>query len=372
MALRVEHITLKNFRNYEGLELDTPKPLTILVGENAMGKTNLMEAIQLLTAFTSFRHAPASALIQQNKEWATITLEALGGNRQLTLETIIEPASRQYRLNGKPKRPADLRGLIPSVAFTPDDLELAKGAMGTRRHSLDALGAQLSAGYSQVVKDYEKVIRHKNKLLKEENDPVMVSALNELIITVGSQLQSFRASLFSKLAPHIETTYKRIASQKEELQASYIPQWAKGSSEEWDREVSQLTREEIRQKLEEALQQQEAEEWRRRRALVGPQSDELVFTIEDREIGQFGSQGQQRSMVLAWKLAEAALIEEMKNEKPILLLDDVMSELDGSRREALVEYIEGGAQTFITTANLAYFSEAMTSQASIVSLPIQK
>lgn len=378
MPLSIEQLTFRNFRNYDELRLANLGDITVLVGENGVGKTNIVEGIQLLTALTSFRHATMEQLMRHGSASARLEMEVTDGNRSLTVGAVLDGTARKYRLNGKAKRPADLKGLVPSVIFTPDDLELVKGSMTGRRTALDALGSQVHKNYYVVRRDYEKVIRHKNRLLKDEADPAFVEAMNEMVVTVGSQLSCYRAALFARLVPHMAEKYRHISQGREHLTARYEPSWLKDGlvAESADEasasllhDVPSFSRDEAREALDRALGERAVEERRRGRSLVGPHADGITFLLDGRDASLYGSQGQQRSIVLAYKLAEAAVVEEMLEQKPVLLLDDVMSELDGARREALVGAMERGSQTFITTANLAYFDETMLNRANVVELP---
>ena len=366
MSLRIESIELRNFRNYPDALIEGIGDITVLVGENAVGKTNLIEAVQLLTALTSFRHSPIDRLILRGQEFGSAAIKATDGNRRLDIELILDGKTRKYRLNGKAKRPLDLKGLISSVIFTPDDLDLVKGSNSGRRAALDALGSQVNKSYYTVRRDYEKVIRHKNRLLKEEADPTLVAAIDEMIVTVGSQLACYRAALFNRLLPSFVQKYAEIAQDREALTAAYTPSWEDSPTPE----TPAFTRDEARERLAHALHERAEEERRRGRAVVGPHADAITFYLDGADASHFGSQGQQRSIVLAYKLAEAAVVEEILDQKPILLLDDVMSELDGHRREALVDAMAGGSQTFITTANIDYFDAAMLEKSHIVHLPL--
>lgn len=376
MTLSIRSLGLYDFRNYGRLRLEGLGPLTVLVGPNAVGKTNIVEGIQLLTALTSFRHPTIEQMVRCGAAAARLSAQVSDGNRELDVDLRLEGHAKHYFLNGKAKKTADLKGLIPSVTFTPDDLDLAKGSMSIRRKALDALGSQLSANYYLILKDYEKVLQYKNRLLKEEASEVMIDSIDEMLVTVGAQLSCYRASLFARIEPHIARRYGEIAAGRaENLRATYSPSWAAGSSGEdalEQRDWSSLTRDEARASLEEALVARRAEERARRRAVVGPQGDVIRFFIAGMDATLYGSQGQQRSAVLAWKLAEAAAIEDMLDQKPVLLLDDVMSELDEGRRAALVSYISEDVQTFITTANLAYFDEHMLSAAHVIRLPMDE
>lgn len=363
MTLRITDISFQRFRSYERFALDDVGMLTVFAGPNAVGKTNIIEGIQLLTALTSFRNAPIRELVHYGDEAASIAALYTGDGRNLEVKLNLAEHSKRAALNGKAKRAADLKGLMPSVTFTPDDLDLVKGSMSKRRHALDALGSQLHKSYYLVQRDYEKVVRHKNHLLKEAPDPLMLASIDEMVVEVGSQLCCFRAALFERLVEPLERIYGEIAQGREQLHAVYAPSWV---SE--DDEPAPFTREQARTFLERNLARRREEEIRRGRALVGPQKDAIRLRIDGHDAASFGSQGQQRSIVLAWKLAEAATIEKMLEQSPVLLLDDVMSELDGARREALVTYIARDVQTFITTANLDYFDKDMLAKARVVEL----
>lgn len=425
MTLRVEHISFFNFRSYETFDLDDIGPLTVLVGPNAVGKTNVMEGLQLLTAMTSFRGATADQLVRRGEEGARISVHVSDGRRELDVECLIE-ATKKYRLNGKAKRPSDLKGLVPSVTFTPDDLEMVKGSMGVRRRMVDALGSQLNKNYHLIRKDYEKVVRHKNKLLKEEASAALLESINDMLVTCGAQLVCYRAALFCRLAEQMKLRYAEISGGRESLSSRYEYSWARLGGEEepsanlgaladedlpasaetssfgqadpfadvarfgsnpsaeskspasvlepnllgCSRSDEVITPQQARSTLASALAECLPAERQRRRCLVGPHLDQMHFAIDDMDASRFASQGQQRSIVLAEKLAEAAVIEDMLGVKPLLLLDDVMSELDGARRAALVNYLSQDVQAFITTANLAYFDEAMLSRARVVYLPL--
>jgi DNA replication and repair protein RecF len=375
LTLRIEQLAFRNFRSYESALLTSIGDLTVLVGENAMGKTNIIEGVQLLTALTSFRHATIDQLIRHGCEGARLQAQVSDGNRELSLDLALDGKVRKYRLNGKAKRPADLKGLVPSVIFTPDDLDLVKGPTSGRRTALDTLGSQVNKNYYVVRRDYEKVIRHKNRLLKEEAPPALLEAINEMVVTAGAQLACYRAALFARLQPSIAEKYRQISRGRERLTAYYAPSWARSGKEPITPypgafPLTTFTRDEAREALARSLYDRAAEERRRGRSLVGPHGDAIGFFLDDQDASLFGSQGQQRSIVLAYKLAEAAVVEELLQQKPVLLLDDVMSELDGARREALVDAMEGGCQTFITTANLAYFDQGMLSRAQVVELPL--
>ncbi len=347
--LRITDITLRNFRSYGEFSLEGLGELTIFLGPNASGKTNAVEAVQLLTALVSFRNATAVELVKQGEQQARAQATVTDGNRLLEvgLHLQADPASRHYALNGKRRAAKELRGTLPSVTFTPDDLNLVKGSDRHRRRELDVLGAQLNANYFQLVRDYDKVLRQKNRLLKEEAPMPLLEAANEVFAKVGEQLTSYREALFGRLVPHVAAHYADISGSREKLGAEYMRSW-EGES----------LADSIDLRIEAS----------RGRTLAGPHLDKVAFDVDGLDAHSFASQGQQRSIVLALKLAEAEVVEEMLGQLPVLLLDDVMSELDAMRREALVKDLLTGKQTFITTANIDYFDKSMLGRARIVEL----
>ncbi|MEG0380140.1 MAG: DNA replication/repair protein RecF [Kurthia sp.] len=363
--LKITDLSLSCFRNYSSFELHNIESLTIFVGHNAIGKTNIVEGIQLLTALTSFRNPTGKQLIAWNKEAAHLSISVKNKSRDLKLKLTIQEGKRAYFLNGKPKRIQTLKGLVPSVTFTPDDLALVKGSQSGKRSALDTLGSQLSQNYYVIKKDYEKILQHKNRLLKDEGSEAFFDSIDETLLTVGTQLYCYRSAMFKKLLVWIEYYYKEITGGKESVGGAYIPSWIDGEDV---RDNLIVGKDEAYEMMRASLDSLKDEERRRKRSLVGPHADKIEFYIHDKNARTYASQGQQRSIVLSFKLAELALIREMLDQKPILLLDDVMSELDESRRDALMGFITGDIQTFITTTNLHYFSENILNRARIVRL----
>ena len=365
--MRIESLAFADFRNYERFSLDGIGDLTIFVGRNAVGKTNVLEGIQLLTSASSFRHPQVSQLLREGVESARISMEVSDGNRRLSTALLLEPGKKKFTINGKTKGAADVRGVLPSVMFTPDDLELAKKSSSVKRDAVDDLGVQLTRNYYIVRRDYEKTLRYKNRLLRDEASRALVESINETLITCGAQLFCYRVALFERLVPHVARVYGEIAHDGEAFTASYVPSWVKvagGAAGEVPRE-----RDVVRELMAENLERFYGEERARRRSLIGPHNDQIGFALAGRDASVFASQGQQRSIVLAWKLAEVELTREVLGVSPVLLLDDVLSELDASRREMLVGFVTDDVQTFVTATDLAGFSGEMVERARLVELP---
>ncbi len=372
MSLRITDIHLHNFRSYEDFRLEGIGDLTILAGPNAAGKTNAIEALQLLTATSSFRNATGTELVRRGEGTARISCSVTDGQRELDRALAISEGKRTYMLNGKRRRPKDLRGTLPSVTFTPDDLNLAKGSDRVRRHELDLVGSQVNANYYQIVRDYEKILRHKNRLLADEAPSALLDATNELFAKIGEQLTSYRRALFARLEPKIAAHYASISGGREPLTADYRASFeTDGIEPEATHDIAASESVSLPTSvstLRAAIEACQGDERRRHRALVGPHLDAVRISLDGLDSTKFASQGQQRSIVLSIKLAEAEVIEDILDQLPVLLLDDVMSELDAQRRAALVETLLEGKQAFITTAHVDYFDTEMLDRARLVEL----
>lgn len=381
MSLTIRQLELCNFRNYRHLLCDSLSDLNIFVGPNAVGKTNIVESIDLLTSISSFRNPKAAELVGPYERFARAEILAEGDNRFLRLDLHVSEGKKKYLLNGKEKAASRLRGMVPSVSFTPDDLMLIKGPNAPRRHAIDVLGAQLTANYSAIRKDFEQILRQKNNLLKDDPPRAFLDSIDETFVTCATQFYCYRVSLFEKLVPHINAYYQDIAQRDERVVGEYIPSWI-ASASATRADVSRETtpeafpdphdKERVRLLLQQTIAENRYRELSARRSLIGPHKDEIRFFIDGRNASVFGSQGQQRSLVLAWKLAEVRLVEEMLGKKPLLLLDDVMSELDEIRRRELTKYVLASTQTFITTTNLDYFAPEMLDCACVTHLEYRK
>lgn len=362
MGLVVTRLELRDFRSYRRLELEPDPHLTVLVGPNAAGKTNIVEALELVTAGTSFRRPQWSELIRWGSTEARVALKAEGEGRVLDVDLVVGEAGRRvYRVNGKTRRRiSEVAGVIPCVSFTPDDLRMVKDSADRRRGAIDGVGDQLSPAYLTARLDYERIVRQRNSLLKDvQPDHEILDALTERLVLQGVAFMGHRHRLFDRVVARMSEVYETLAP-KERLSATYVPSWERG-------ERANATTGAM-ESMREALSRAEREERARGLTLIGPHRDEVVFLVNEREARAFGSQGQLRTIALAWKLAEVAVVTEIAGQAPVLLLDDVMSELDESRRHTLTSFVGGAAQTFMTTTNLGYFEKELVSRAKVVQI----
>lgn len=357
MGLRVTRAAFERYRNLDGRELSFAPGMTVLVGHNAAGKTNTIEALQLLTCGRSFRRPLPAELVSEGCVQGVVRAVEEGDGRRIDLELDVNRDKRTFVRNNKRIRPNDLAGELVSVLFCPDDLAFAKGSPSKRRDELDDFGRQVNKGYGRLVSHYEKAVEQRNRLLKEPVvDEALLAAWDESIATGGARLLQHRRALFCRLRDVYCQVYRQIAPG-EEPAVLYKDSLGGGADEDVDQ---------AREAFLAALAERRLEERRRGMTLVGPHRDDLLFTVDGRDVRTFGSQGQQRSVVLAWKMAEVEVVEQIRHERPLLLLDDVMSELDENRRAAVSGFVNRGVQMVVTTTNLGYFSAEQLANAEVV------
>ena len=371
MSLQLEELHFSSFRNYECLDIEGLGSLTILIGPNGSGKTNILEGISLLTSGVSFRHPMVQQMIREGSDEGFLKARSQGDGRVLDIEVDLEAGKKRFLLNGKAKNAADMKGVLPSVSFVPDDLDIAKRSSSVRRDAIDDLGCQLSRNYYIVRRDYMKALRYKNRLLKEEAPSLMIESIDDTLITCATQLFYYRYELFSRMQPVLREIYERITPGGEEFSSCYVPSWVHLEGDDGrcaGEDCNEMTRDEVKSLIESALQRWKNEEGSRKRALVGPHNDKIRFFLDGRGAADFASQGQQRSIVLAWKLAEVEMVRRSLGVYPVLLLDDVMSELDSTRRSMLIDLVHQDIQTFITATDLSYFPDDVVEKARIIDI----
>ena len=379
MAFTITRVGYRDFRNMHEFVLEPGPRLTILVGSNAVGKTNCVEGVQILTAGASFRHVSPADLIQRGCERAQLRLYAEGEKRTLDVTYDIFPSKKLLSINGKRRPNTEGRGILPSILFYPDELMVVKGGASERRELIDSFGVQLNAAYAKIASDYKRAMIQRNSLLKDAArtglplDKGMFDAWTESLVSAGSMLYLYRTALLARLAPHVAAAYAGLAGGEEAsmtYQTSYGMEQAKKPLDEMgfalDSEAP--SRSEVEERLRARLAEVYGDEVRRCQTLAGPHLDDVVLSIGGLPARNFGSQGQQRTLVLAIKLAQVSLVHEMKGQYPVFLLDDVMSELDSGRRARLFDLVQGGMQTIVTTTNLEYFRPEELDEAKVVHL----
>jgi len=363
--LYLTHLSLRHFRNYGEQQIDFAAAKTILVGENAQGKSNLLEAVELLATLKSHRTSRDRDLVQQDQPVAQISASVRRELGLADLSLVLRQAGRRTAiLNGeKLRRQLDFLGTLNAVQFSSLDLDLVRGGPGERRDWLDTLLIQLEPIYAHILSQYNQVLKQRNALIKQSYgddsgesgsaiDATEFALWDAQLAALGTRVIRRRARAIARLAPIANQWHQAISGQREDLQIHYQPNVP---LVEDDPAV-------IQGSFLEKIQQRAIAEQHQRTTLVGPHRDDIEFAINDTPSRQYGSQGQQRTLVLALKLAELHLIDEVIGEPPLLLLDDVLAELDLSRQNQLLEAIQDRFQTIITTTHLGAFgSQWMTS-----------
>ncbi len=336
--MRVDEISVRAFRNLHNVALAPCAGVNVICGENGHGKTNLLEALWLFTGARSFRGAKENELLPVGEEFSELTLRFFAYRREMELRRRYGAKSAVF-LNGVEEESASAAaGSFLAVVFSPAHLTLVKGGPAERRRALDTVIAQLKPRYRRVALEYDRLLRQRNQLLKDvQLSPALLDTLevwDDALAKTGALLTRTRQTYLEKLAPFANDIYDGIAGGREALSLSYEASCA------LDGEISESA---MREKLRRARQ----DDLRTGITSVGPQRDDFAIALSGLAARSYGSQGQQRSIVLAFKLAECALMEEVSSETPVVLLDDVMSELDEHRRDYLLHHLRD-RQIFLT------------------------
>lgn len=338
--MKINSIKIENFRNIESLSLDFDD-VNIIYGENAQGKTNLIEAIYLFTGAKSFRGVKDKELVKFGEEYSRLKIEFYNNSREQNAELLIQNR-RSATLNGVKKKSATSLGdELKAVIFSPVHLSMVKDGPLERRRFIDNALCQLKSNYRNVLKEYNRALAQRNMLLKDisKNNSLydMLYIWDKNLAVSGAKIIFQRMKYIEALLPYAKDVFDGLSSGKEEINLVM-----KGAFD-----YDGLTLDEIQKKLMFALDNNRGNDILNRNTNIGPHRDDMEILINGKSARSFGSQGQQRSCVLALKLAEASLLREMTQDEPLALLDDVMSELDISRQDYILNHIKDW-QVFIT------------------------
>ncbi len=411
--MRCRHLSLTNFRTYRRLELDLPPGVSVLCGNNAQGKSNLLEALYLLATIKSFRTTSERELVSwhagPDERFARVSaeIERQGSTSRLDI-ILIEPTSgnaanaaagartralrKRIRLNRQPRRALDALGQLNSVLFTPADVELITGSPAQRRRYLDIMLCQVDPHYVRVLSQYQRVLTQRNALLRQLRDRRLpadqLRYWTEQVVALGSELIVGRGQAIATLNSCLAAIHPRLVDDHTSLGIVYhssVTELPSALAEESGAAArADDVRPAVAAQFAAQLDAQQERERRQGMTVVGPHRDDLAFTVDGVDLNRFGSRGQQRTAALAVKLAEAAVMEQRTGERPLLLLDDVLSELDPQRRLLLQEILTGdglpvasapsagrghsanrGGQVLITTTELRPFTPAFLAAATV-------
>ncbi len=336
----IRRLWLTDFRSYAAAEVSFAESLTAITGQNGQGKSNLLEAIAYLATMSSFRGAPTDALVRVGAPRAFVRGEAERQGRKLLLEAELVAGGRnRAQLNRQPLRRArDLLGALRVTVFSPDDLTVVKGGPGERRHFLDETLIAVHPRNDVLLGDMERILRQRNALLKQAGGRVTaeieltLDVFDAKLATTGEALARARLDLVRDLSPVLSREYAQVAQRAVQVDAVYAPRWMQGG-------LLEVLRENRRQDLKRGV------------TLAGPHRDDLDVVLAGLPSRTHASQGEQRSLALALRLAAHDVVTRRSGTSPVLLLDDVFSELDAARSDALLANLPTG-QTILSTAGV--------------------
>ena len=365
--MQVKALKLENYRNYRTLEIEPGPGLNIFVGRNAQGKSNLLEALYILATSKSTRAGKDTELIQFDQSQARVIADVV---RERTIDIELEldlsqTEKKSARINGiRHTRLAEVIGQVNAVLFDSGDLEIIRGEPSTRRRFLDLEIAQTSPRYVHALGSYRKTLEQRNRLLRDLREgrtgadaKSSLPAWNMQLAQHGARLMERRRLFLEGLARLAAEVHQTLSDGRDTLTLTYLPSFPLDDLTEADA---------IQARFLEALDAAASDELIRGTTLRGPQRDDVLFSVNGQDCRLYGSQGQQRTVALSLKLAERQLIEELVGEPPLLLLDDVLSDLDDARRRHLFALTaKAGSQTFLSCTNLRSFSKGALEHAVV-------
>lgn len=346
----LDNFTVQNYRNLKNIDTQFDPNINIFIGKNAQGKTNLLEAIYFLALTRSHRTKSDRELIAFGKDYANIMGRVHKSQVQLDLRVLITKKGKKVWINRvEQAKLSKYVGQLNAILFSPEDLELIKGAPALRRRFMDQEFGQINPEYLYFASKYRQVLFQKNNYLKQlakgqAKDQIFLDVLSDQLAGLAAEIIVRRFKFLKYLSHAASEAYEHISLASEKLTLAYHPSVSEITADD--------TTEEIYHKVKASFQKNKAQEIRKGTTLAGPHRDDIEFKLNDQNAHLYASQGQQRTIALSIKLAEIQLVHHLTDEYPLLLLDDVMSELDHGRQSALLNYIHGKTQTFITTTDL--------------------
>lgn len=344
--MHLEWLALSGFRSYEELSWTPGAEINVLVGSNGAGKTNLLEAISYAATLKSFRGAPDEAMVAHGQDSAVVRTSVSAGDASSLIEVELRArGGRRAQVNRhRLPRAADLLGHVRIVAFLPEDLDIIKRGPAYRRDVIDDAAVQLWPASHIDQADFERALRQRNAFLKQyEDDPVTLAVWDERVAQAGARVMSRRARAVSAVQPHLSSAHREVSESDAVVDVAYTSAWNATLD-------SSVSVNHLAQLLLDALQSRHRLDRERRVTTVGPHRDEPVLLLDGHDSRHHASQGEQRTLALGLRVATHRAITDMTGASPILLLDDVYSELDARRGEALTQALPP-AQTLVTTAH---------------------
>lgn len=346
----VKKLEFKNFRNLAEGSIEPCENINIICGLNAQGKTNITEALWLFTGAKSFRGAKDNEMVSFGFDEASLSMDFVSGGIDRKAEINIKQRRSATLDEKKLRSAAALAGNFCAIVFSPNDLEIIKNGPSLRRRFMDIALGQIYPQYIDILRDYTRAVTQRNTLLKDSNgnpDEALLSVFEQEIADKGAKITVYRTEYCKNITPHLTDIYSGLSGKKESLEAEYLP----------------VCRPE---ELAEALIRSRKKDFYSGVTSVGPHRDDLDFRINSVSARTFGSQGQQRSVAIALKLAEARTLKDLTGEEPVAILDDVLSELDPDRQNYILNHITD-RQVFITCCDPSNFKDLIKGKVFTVS-----
>lgn len=345
--MNIENHIIKNFRNIEHIEIEPVNGVNVIYGENGHGKTNIIESIWMFTGCNSFRTRKNSELINNNSEFSEISMDFFSYDREQTAKLIISGQKEAY-LNGiKQISPRKFLGEFQAVVFSPSVLSVIKDGPAEKRKFLDIAISLVKPNYAVLLSKYNKAVFQRNALLRQINQTSrgedLLFAFDEEIARYGGRIIDYRLKYIEDLKIFSSDIYREISNDREKMSVKYI-NTLKETADSVTQWSEILYNETVKNHKRDIM---------RISTNVGPHKDDLAIYLNDMDARSFGSQGQQRSCALSLKISEASILKKITGEQPIVLLDDVMSELDSKRQKYLIKFFEGW-QVFVTCCDRSH------------------
>lgn len=358
-------LELHNFRNYADLSVEFGSGINVLLGENAQGKTNLLESIYFLALTRSHRTSNDRDLIGWKAKEARVLGTIQKEHTQTPVEIDISYKGKNAKVNHiEQGRLSQYVGQLNVILFAPEDLSIVKGSPAVRRRFIDMEFGQMSSKYLYNSAQYRSVLKQRNQYLKQlqidpKGDQVYLDVLSDQLAAYGAEIIFQRIQFLKKLEEWSQAVHEEISQGLEKLTFQYVSPLKKDET---------TSTETIYAALQELLKKHRQRELQQGKTLVGPHLDDVKFIVNGKNVSTFGSQGQQRTTALSVKLAEIDLMKEETGEYPVLLLDDVLSELDDSRQTHLLTAIQNKVQTFITTTSLSGVAQQLINEPHVFNI----
>jgi DNA replication and repair protein RecF len=357
----IEKIQLKSFRNYDNIDINLSDRINIFVGDNAQGKTNLLESIYILGITRSHRTTANNDLIMKNKQSARIRgIVRISDIKRDTFEILLSSEGKKVSINGKIiKKVSDYVSNLNVIIFSPDDLEIIKGAPYLRRRFLNLEIGQVFNKYIVILNDYNNILKNRNKYLKgitiANYDKEYLSILNLQLIEKGLEISEYRRKFINQLQNNV-TEISPFFFDEKKIEIKYEPSFPLEGLKE---------RETLKEDLLKRFESNLKREIKMAQTIIGPHRDDFSFYIDYNDMRHYSSQGQHRMAVLCLKLAEINIFNKNKETKPVILLDDVFSELDDSKKNILLELINKDCQVIITTTDITHVISKIANSATV-------